>query len=86
MSYLGDMNIVGKLISAAGAFRRLCVDDDGVRSNWLNPRKPKCGVFGGDKELVDAEATKLPTGRPPARRLHRMSMAPPTPLSGVQRR
>ena len=32
MSYLDDMSIVGKLTPVAGAFRRLCVDDDGVRS------------------------------------------------------
>ena len=51
MSYLDDMNIVG-------AFRRLCVDDDGVRSIGLEPCIPKCGIYGGDKELAATEAAK----------------------------
>ena len=59
MSYLDDMNIVGKLMPAAGALRRLCVDDDGVRSIGLVPRLPKCGIYGGDKEQVAAEAATL---------------------------
>ena len=59
MSYLDEMSIVGKLTPAAGAFRRLCVDDDGVRSTGLDPRLPKCGIYGGDKEQVAAEAAKL---------------------------
>ena len=59
MSYLDNMNIVGKLTSAAGAFRRLCVDDAGVRSVGLEPRLPRCGIYGGDKALVAAEAAKL---------------------------
>ena len=37
VSYLDDMSIVGKLTPAAGAFRRLGVDDDGVRSIGLEP-------------------------------------------------
>ena len=59
MAYLDDMSIVGKLTPAAGAFRRLCVDDEGVRSIGLEPRLPKCGIYGGDKEQVAAEAAKL---------------------------
>ena len=58
-SYLDDMNIVGKLTPAASAFRRRCTDDDGVRSIGLQPRLPKCGIYGGDKELIAAEAAKL---------------------------
>ena len=58
-SYLDDMNIVCKLTSAAGAFRRLCVDDDGVCSIGLELRLPKCGIYGGDKALVATEAAKL---------------------------
>ena len=57
--YLVDMSIVGKLTPAAGTFRRLCVDDDGVRSIGLEPRLPKCDIYGGDKEQVVAEAAKL---------------------------
>ena len=37
---------------------RLCVDDEGVRSTGLEPRLPKCGIYGGDKEQVTAEASK----------------------------
>ena len=37
VSYLDDMNTVGKLTPAAGAFRRLCVADAGVRSIELEP-------------------------------------------------
>ena len=59
VSYLDDMSIVGRLTPAAGAFRRLCVDDDGVRSTGLEPRLPKCGIYGGDKEQVAAQAAKL---------------------------
>ena len=59
MSYLDDMNIVGKLTPIAGAFRRLCVDDEGVRSIGLEPRLPTCGIYGGGKEQVAAEAAKL---------------------------
>ena len=59
VSYLDDMNIVGKLTPAAGAFRQFCVGDDGVRSIGLEPRLPKCGIYGGDKDLVAAEAAKL---------------------------
>ena len=60
LSYLDDMNIVGNLTPAASAFRRLCVDDAGVCSSiGLEPRLPKCGIYGGDKEQVDAEAAKL---------------------------
>ena len=57
--YLEAINIVGKLTPAAGGFRSLCVDDDGVRSIGLKPRLPKCGIYGGDKELVAAKAAKL---------------------------
>ena len=42
--HLDDMSIIGKLTPAAGAFRRLCMDDDGVRSIRLEPRLRKCGV------------------------------------------
>ena len=59
VSYLDDMNIVGKLTPAAGALRRLCVDDDGVRSVGLEQRLPKCGIYGGDKSLVATEVAKL---------------------------
>ena len=59
VSYLDDMNIVGKLTPAAGACWRLCVDEDGVHSIGLEPRLPKCGIYGGDKALVAAEAAKL---------------------------
>ena len=57
MPYRDDMNIVN-LTQAAGAFRRLCVDDDGVRIG-LEPRIPKCIIYGGDEEQVAAEAAKL---------------------------
>ena len=59
--YLDDMNIVGKLTPAAGAFQQLCMDGDGVRSIGLKPRPPKCSNYSGagDKELVAAEAAKL---------------------------
>ena len=46
------MSNVCKLKPAADAFRRLCVDDDGVRIIGLEPRFPKCGIYGGDKEQV----------------------------------
>ena len=59
VSYPDDMNIVGKFTPAAGMFRRLCVDDEGVRSIGLEPRLPKCGIYGGNKEQVAAEAAKL---------------------------
>ena len=59
VSYLDDMNIVGKLTPAAGAFRRLCVDEQGVRSIGLEPRLLNGGMYGGDKESVAAEAAKL---------------------------
>ena len=59
MSYLDDMSIVGKLTPAAGAFQRLCVDDDGVRSIGIEPRLPKCGIYDCDKALFAAEAAKL---------------------------
>ena len=59
MLYLKDMNMVGKLMPAAGSFRRLSVDVEGVRSLGLEPPLPKCGIYGGDKELVTAVATKL---------------------------
>ena len=59
MSYLDNMSMVGKLTPAAVAFRRLCVNDDGVRSIGLEPRLPKCGIYSGDKEQVAAEAAKL---------------------------
>ena len=59
VSYVDDMSIVGKLTPAACAFRRLCADDDGVRSIGLEPRLPKCGIYGGDKEQVATEAAKL---------------------------
>ena len=51
------MRIVGTLTPAA--FRRLCVDDDAVRSNGLGPRLPKRGIYGGNKELVAAKAAML---------------------------
>ena len=35
------------------------MDDDGVRSIGLEPRLPKCCIYGGDKALVAAEAAKL---------------------------
>ena len=59
--YLDDMNIVGKLTPAADTFQRLSVDNDGVHSIGLEPRLPKCGIYGGDKEQVAAEAAKLQT-------------------------
>ena len=59
VAYLDDMGIVCKLTPADGAFRRLCVDDDGVRSQGLEQRLPKCGIYGGHKEKVAAEAAKL---------------------------
>ena len=63
VSYVDDTSIACKLTPAAGAFRLLCVDDDGVRSIGLEPRLPKCGIYGGDngtcKEQVAAEAAKL---------------------------
>ena len=59
VSYLDNMSMVGKLTPAAVAFRRLCVNDDGVRSIGLEPRLPKCGIYSGDKEQVAAEAAKL---------------------------
>ena len=59
MSYLDGMNIVGKLTPAAGAFRKLSVDDDGVRCIGLEPRLLKCSIYGGDKALVAADAAKL---------------------------
>ena len=72
VSYLVDMKIDGKLrrlwISRRGsrrgsrrppALRRLCVDDDGVRSKGIEPQLPKCGICGGDKGQVAAEAAKL---------------------------
>ena len=59
VSYLRDMNVVGKLTPAAVAFRRLCLDEHGVCSIGLAPCLPKCGIYGGDKELVAAEAAKL---------------------------
>ena len=59
MSYLDDMSIVGNLTPAAGAFQRLCVDDDAARSIGLEPRLPKCGIYGGDKKQVAAEAARL---------------------------
>ena len=52
-------NIAGKHTPAAGAFRRLCVNDDGVCTIGLESRLPKCGVYGGDKALVAAEAAML---------------------------
>ena len=58
VSYLDDTNIVGKLRPTTGTFRRLCMDDDAVRSIGLEPRLPKCGIYGSDKELVPP---KLPT-------------------------
>ena len=59
--YLDDMNIVGKLTPAADTFQRLSVDNGGVHSIGLEPRLPKCGIYGGDKEQVAAEAAKLQT-------------------------
>ena len=53
------MRIFGKITPAAGAFRRLCVDADGVRSIGLEPQLPKCSIYGGDKEVVAAEAVTL---------------------------
>ena len=52
------MSIVGKLTPAAGAFRRMCVDDDGVRSIGREQRLLKCGIYGGDNEQVAAKAAK----------------------------
>ena len=59
--YVDDKNTVGKLTPAAGAFRQLYEDDDGVRSKGLGlePRLPKCGIYGGDKVLVAAQAAKV---------------------------
>ena len=62
MTYLDDMNVVGKLTPAAGAFWRLCVDNDRVRNIGLELRLPKCGIYGGDKQQVVAEAAKLRIG------------------------
>ena len=59
VSYLDDMNMVGKLTPAGGAVRRLCVDDNKVCSKGLEPLLPKCGIYVGDKEQVAAEAAKL---------------------------
>ena len=59
MRYLDDMKFVGKLTPAAGAVQRLCADDDGVRSIGLEPLLRKCGIYGGDKEQVAADAAKL---------------------------
>ena len=53
------MNAVGKVTPAAGAFRWLCADDDGVSSIGFEPQFLKCGIYGGDKELVAAKAAKL---------------------------
>ena len=63
MSHLDDMNTVGKFKPNAAAFQQLRVDDDGVRSIGLQPRLPKCGIYGGDKELVAAKAAKLRTAQ-----------------------
>ena len=38
--YMDDMNILGNLAPSYGAFLRLCVDDDGVRSIGLQPQLP----------------------------------------------
>ena len=35
------------------------MDDDGVRRIMLEPCLPKCGIYGGDKAHVTAEAAKL---------------------------
>ena len=51
-----SLNTLGKLTPTAACSGRLCVDGDGVRSIGLEPRTPKCGIYGGDKELVTAEA------------------------------
>ena len=59
VSHLDNMNIVGKLLPAAGASRRLCMDRDGVRSIGLELRASKCGIHVSDKELVAAAAAKL---------------------------
>ena len=40
VSNLDDVHIVGRVTPATGAFRRLCVDGDGVRSIGLDPRHP----------------------------------------------
>ena len=57
--YLVNMPLSGKITPAFGAFRRLCMDDAGVRSVGLDPQLPRCGIYGGHKELVAAEAAKL---------------------------
>ena len=57
--YLDDIHISGKHVPAAGSFRRLCVDGNGVRSIELELQLRKCGIYGGDKDLVATEAAKL---------------------------
>ena len=90
VSYLDDMSIVGYLTPAAGAFRRLCMDDEGVRSIVLELRHPRFGIYGGDKEQVAAEAVKLrivhPITSPRLAHLWGQRSTSPTPWGGVQRR
>ena len=59
VSYLDNMSVVGKLTPAAGVFRPLSMDEQGVRSIGLEPRLLNGGIYGGDKEQVAAEAAKL---------------------------
>ena len=80
MSYLDDMRIVGKRAPAAGAFRRLCVDDEGVRSIGLEPRLPKCGIYRGCRATDSAPVS------PRLARLWGQQSTSPTPWGDVQRR
>ena len=59
LSYLGDVSAVVKLTPPSGAYRRLCVDDDGVRSIRIEPRLP-------NKQGADHYRGCQATERPPA--------------------
>lgn len=48
VAYLDDVQILGHVREGAAAFRRLCIDEDGVKSIGLSPNLGKCGVHGGD--------------------------------------
>ena len=55
VSYLADMNMVGKLAPASRALQRLCVNSNGLRRIEVEPYTPKCGIYGIDEELAAAE-------------------------------
>ena len=59
VSYLDDISIVGAVAPGAAAFRRLCVEEDGVRSIGLEANLGKCGIHGGDAAAAAAVATEL---------------------------